>query len=70
MRSRRVERPWLPSQFFRDRRATEIMLGAGTVDGFAAGDMLAVDADYQQQIGYVGSGISAAYVSDPGNGEP
>jgi len=24
-----------------------------------------VDVDYQQQVGYVGSGISAAYVSDP-----
>ncbi len=45
--------------------ATEIVLGAGAVDGFASGDMLAVDADYQQQTGYVGSGISAAYVSDP-----
>ena len=30
-----------------------------------AGNLLAVDVDYQQQVGYVGSGISAAYVSNP-----
>jgi hypothetical protein len=45
--------------------ATEIVLGPGAVDAFADGDMLAVDADYQQQTGYVGTGIAAAYVSDP-----
>jgi hypothetical protein len=27
--------------------------------------MVAVDADYQQQTGYVGTGIAAAFVSDP-----
>jgi hypothetical protein len=27
--------------------------------------MLAVDADYQQQTGYVGTGIAAAFVNDP-----
>jgi len=45
--------------------ASEIILGAGAVNAFSAGDMVAVDADYEQQIGYVGSGIAAAYVSDP-----
>jgi hypothetical protein len=35
------------------------------VNGFAVGNLIAADLDYQQQIGYVGSGISAAYVSDP-----
>ncbi len=30
---------------------------------FSAGSLVAVDVDYQQQIGYVGSGIAAAYVS-------
>lgn len=45
--------------------ATEIVVGAGTVDSFAAGDLVAVDVDYQQQTGYVGTGIAAAYVSDP-----
>ena len=32
---------------------------------FSVGDMVAVDADYQQQTGYVGTGIAAAYVNDP-----
>jgi hypothetical protein len=45
--------------------ASEVMLGAGAVDGFGVGDLIAVDADYQQQTGYVGTGIAAAYVSDP-----
>jgi hypothetical protein len=44
--------------------ATEIILGIGAVNGFSVGNLIAVDVDYQQQIGYVGSGISAAYVSD------
>jgi hypothetical protein len=45
--------------------ATEIVVGTGAVGGFAAGNLIAVDLDYQQQIGYVGSGISAAYVTNP-----
>lgn len=45
--------------------ASEIVLGAGAVDAFQDGDILAVDADYQQQTGYVGTGIAAAYVNDP-----
>ncbi|HYX70985.1 MAG TPA: hypothetical protein VE825_17755 [Terriglobales bacterium] len=45
--------------------ASEIVLGTGTVDFFAAGDLVAVDLDYQQQTGHVGSGIAAAYVRDP-----
>jgi len=45
--------------------ATQIVLGAGAVDAFAAGDIVAVDGDYQQQTGYVGTGIAAAYVNDP-----
>jgi hypothetical protein len=43
---------------------TEIIIGAGAVGAFSIGDMVAVDADYQQQTGYVGTGISAAYVRD------
>ena len=43
--------------------ASELILGAGAGSAFAAGSLLAVDLDYQQQIGYVGSGISAAYVT-------
>jgi hypothetical protein len=45
--------------------ANEIILGVGAVDAFTVGDVIAVDADYQQQTGYVGTGIAAAYVSDP-----
>jgi hypothetical protein len=44
---------------------SELIVGAGAVGGFAVGNLVAVDLDYQQQIGYVGSGISAAYVSNP-----
>jgi hypothetical protein len=45
--------------------AGELVLGAGTVDGFAIGNLLAVDLDYAQQTGWVGTGIAAAYVRDP-----
>lgn len=45
--------------------AGEVIVGAGAVGAFAAGDIVAVEADYQQQPGYVGSGICAAYVVDP-----
>jgi hypothetical protein len=45
--------------------ASEVVFGAGAVNGFAVGNLIAVDLDYQEQIGYVGSGISAAYVSNP-----
>lgn len=45
--------------------ATELVFGAGVGDVFSVGCLIAVDVDYQQQIGYVGSGIAAAYVSSP-----
>jgi len=44
--------------------AIQLEVGAGAVSSFTAGDLVAVDVDYQQQPGYVGSGISAAYVSN------
>jgi hypothetical protein len=44
--------------------ANELVFGIGAVNAFAVGNLLAVDLDYAQQIGYVGSGISAAYVSN------
>lgn len=44
--------------------ASELLLGTGAVGGYPPGSLVAVDLDYQQQVGYVGSGISAAYVSD------
>ncbi|MBI3644925.1 MAG: hypothetical protein HY233_03025 [Acidobacteriales bacterium] len=45
--------------------AGELVLGAGAVDGFEPGDVVACDVDYAQQTGYVGSGIAAAYVKNP-----
>ncbi len=44
---------------------TELVFGAGVGNAFSAGCLIAVDVDYQQQTGYVGSGIAAAYVSSP-----
>jgi hypothetical protein len=43
--------------------ASELIIGAGAGGAFPAGCLVAVDLDYQQQVGYVGSGIAAAYVS-------
>jgi hypothetical protein len=45
--------------------ASELVFGAGVASAFSPGCLIAVDVDYQQQIGYVGSGIAAAYVSNP-----
>ena len=45
--------------------AVELVVGAGTTGAFAKGNLVAVDVDYQQQTGYVGSAIAAAYVRDP-----
>jgi hypothetical protein len=45
--------------------ASELVFGTGAVSGFAAGSLVAVDVDYQEQVGYVGSGVSAAYVNNP-----
>jgi hypothetical protein len=44
--------------------ANVLVLGAGSVGAFPVGSLVAVDLDYQQQTGYVGSGISAAYVTN------
>ena len=43
--------------------ASEIVFGAGVASAFSVGELIAVDLDYAQETGYVGSGISAAYVS-------
>jgi hypothetical protein len=43
--------------------ASLLVLGAGAESAFPPGSVIAVDLDYQEQVGYVGSGISAAYVS-------
>ncbi|MGB0050515.1 MAG: hypothetical protein WBP70_23930 [Terriglobales bacterium] len=47
--------------------ATELVLGAGAIAEFQVGDLVACDVDYAQQVGYVGTGISGAYVQNPEN---
>jgi hypothetical protein len=42
---------------------SELIFGEGVGSFFSAGQMIAVDLDYAEQTGYVGSGISAAYVN-------
>lgn len=43
--------------------STVLNLISSQLAGFSAGQMVSVDVDYTGQIGYVGSGVSAAYVS-------
>ncbi len=43
--------------------ANELVFGSGAAGAFPVGCLVAVDVDYQQQTGYVGSGIAAAYVA-------
>jgi len=57
--------PILAAAVLTGSTANEVVVGVGVVDGFAVGDIIAVDADYAQQTGYVGTGISAAYVENP-----
>ena len=42
--------------------ATALSVGAVAAAGFSVGDLVAVDVDYAGQVGFVGSGASAAYV--------
>lgn len=42
--------------------ATALNVGATAAAGFHVGDLVAVDVDYTGQVGFVGSGASAAYV--------
>jgi hypothetical protein len=44
--------------------ATFLALNSGASAGFSAGCMVAVDADYAGQTGFVGSGVYAAYVQN------
>jgi hypothetical protein len=43
--------------------ATFVALSSSQLEQFSSGQMVAVDLDYTGQTGYVGSGISGAYVS-------
>ncbi len=46
--------------------ATQIVFGAGSVNLFNAGDIIAVDNDLSPvQSGWIGSGVSAAYINNP-----
>lgn len=42
--------------------ATNLNVGATAASGFRVGSLVAVDVDYTGQLGYVGAGVSAAYV--------
>jgi hypothetical protein len=42
--------------------ATSLNIASTSLTAFQAGQMVVVDADYAAQTGYVGSGVSAAYV--------
>ncbi|WP_263411107.1 hypothetical protein [Terriglobus tenax] len=42
--------------------ATVLQVGSSVAAGFAVGDVVAVDVDYGSQVGFVGSGMSGAYV--------
>ena len=42
--------------------ATELVLDSVSFAEFAVGEIVAVDVDYTGQLGYVGSGVAAAYV--------
>jgi hypothetical protein len=43
--------------------ATSLSVGAAAAAGFSVGELVAVDVDYTGQVGFVGSGVSAAYVT-------
>ncbi len=43
--------------------ATSLMVGTAAAAGFSAGDLVVADADYAGQTGYVGAGVSGAYVA-------
>lgn len=45
--------------------AEELNVASGVAAAFTVGDLVACDVDYAQQIGYVGTGIAAAYVNTP-----
>ena len=57
--------PPLPTAVLPGSTAGEIAVGVGAVNSFAIGDLIAVDSDYAQQVGYVGAGIAGAYVKNP-----
>lgn len=57
--------PVTPAALLAGSSAGELILGLGAVDRFAPGDLVAVDIDFADLAGWVGTGIAAGYVSDP-----
>ena len=47
--------------------ATQLNVGATAAAAFSVGDIVAVDANYAGQLGFVGAGVSAAYVAAAAN---
>ncbi len=47
--------------------ASSLSVGGSVAAQFQVGQLVAVDEDYVAQVGFVGSGVSAAYVSSPGS---
>ena len=45
--------------------ATALNVGVAAAAQFRVGELVSVDEDYVAQVGFVGSGVSAAYVSSP-----
>jgi hypothetical protein len=45
--------------------AASLNVGTTAAEGFSIGTLVAVDADYTGQLGYIGAGVSAAYVQSP-----
>ena len=43
--------------------ATQLLVGSAALANFSAGDLVAVDVDYHNETGYLGTGILAAYVA-------
>lgn len=50
--------------------ASLIAVGSGQVGQFSAGQMISVDVDYSGQVGYVGSGISGAFINSASTIQP
>lgn len=57
--------PSLPTATLPGSTASEIIVGVGAPNGFALGDLIAIDLDYTGAIGYVGAGVAGAFIKDP-----
>lgn len=55
--------PLAPVPLLAGSTATQLLVAPVTLSKFNVGDLLAIDIDYVNQIGYLGTGIAAAYVT-------